>query len=233
MIFGSILAGGIGSRLGCGYPKQFLEINGKPILVHSIKKFLEVRNFDKIIVSSPREYLNQTKSLVEKYFDNNELLIVIEGGADRQGTIMNSINYAIENGANEESIMVTHDAARIFVTPELISESIKYAQKYGAASPVIPATDVIFKSMDGEMLNEVPLRKNLFHAQTPQSFNIFKYLKIFNDLTKEEKKKLDEAMVLFNLRKEPVYLFGGNQDNFKITKPFDIVIAESVLNNIK
>lgn len=231
MIIGAILSGGIGNRINCGFPKQFLEINGKPILVHSIEKFLAVEDFDKIIVSSPKEYINETKNLVERYFGKNELLVVIEGGKQRHDTIINSIYCAIEMGADKHSIMVTHDAARIFVTSDLIKESIFYSKKYGAASAVIPTVDVIFKSNDGKSLNEVPLRKNLLRAQTPQSFNIYKYLSIYIDLSNEEKEKLDEAMVLFNLRDEEVHLFEGSQINFKITKPLDVIIAESIFKH--
>lgn len=229
MIFGALLAGGIGQRLGCGKPKQFLEIGGKPILVHSIEKFLEVDDIDKLIISSPSDYIDKTNELVWEYFNNDSRLVVIEGGKERSDTILNSIRWALDNGADDDSIMVTHDAARIFVTPQLIKDSIKYAKEYGAASPVIPATDVIFKSTTPNELESIPLRKFLYHSQTPQSFNINKYLKIYEDLSQREKKLLDEAMILFNLRDESVYLFEGNSTNFKITRPFDIKLAETLL----
>lgn len=229
MIFGALLAGGIGQRLGCGKPKQFLEICGKPILVHSIEKFLEVDDVDKLIISSPPDYIDKTEELITEYFDNDSKLVVIAGGKERSDTILNSIRWALNNGANEDSIMVTHDAARIFVTPKLIKDSIKYAKEYGAASAVIPATDVIFKSTMPNKLESIPLRKFLYHSQTPQSFNINKYLTIYEDLSYEEKKILDEAMILFNLRDEPVYLFDGDSNNFKITRPFDIILAETIL----
>lgn len=232
MIFGALLAGGIGQRLECGKPKQFLEIGGKPILAHSIEKFLKVDDIDKIIISSPPKYIDKTKDLVKEYFNNNSKLIIIEGGKERSDTILNSIRWTLDNGADEDSIMVTHDAARIFVTPKLIKDSIKYAKEYGAASPVIPATDVIFRSVTPNKLESIPLRKFLYHSQTPQSFNISKYLSIYEELSNEEKKLLDEAMILFNLRDEPVYLFEGDSNNFKITRPFDINLAEAILGMI-
>lgn len=230
LIFAAILAGGIGQRLNSESPKQFLTVGNKPILIHSIEKFLEVDDFNKIIISSPKDFIDYTKELVEKYFPENDKLVVIEGGAQRKDTINNSIDYAIECGADEDSVMVTHDAARIFASPSLIKKSIDYAIEYGAASPVIPATDVIFKCITPNKLDSVPLRKELLHSQTPQSFNIFKYKKIYDDLNEEEIEKLDEAMVLFNLRGEDVYLFEGEQSNFKITRPFDLELAEFILN---
>ncbi|MBQ2654123.1 MAG: 2-C-methyl-D-erythritol 4-phosphate cytidylyltransferase [Methanobrevibacter sp.] len=230
MIFAAILAGGTGTRLGMGVPKQFFKINNKPLLAYCIEPFLKVDLLDKIIISSPKQYLNDTQELIDKYFDDNRL-IVIEGGKTRNDTILNSIYYAIENGADDNAIMVTHDGARIFVSPKLIEDSIKYACEFGAASPVVPAVDVIFQSKENNKLTKIPERKHLFHAQTPQSFNIKKFIEIYEDLTEDEINLLDEAMMLFYLRDEEVYLFEGDSSNFKITRPFDITISESILGD--
>ena len=228
MICAALLAGGIGSRLNQGKRKQFVNINNKPILVHSVETFLNVNDLDKIIVSSPKEHVDKTNSLMDEYFPNCDRIVVIEGGETRNDTILNSINYMKNQNCENDSILVTHDASRIFVSEKLIKDSIKYAIEVGAASAVIPATDVIFESKEDGKLTDVPLRKYLCHAQTPQSFNIDKFLEIYEDLSDEEIAKLDEAMVLFHLRNVEVKLFEGNQDNFKITRPFDIVLAEAM-----
>lgn len=230
MNYAAVLAGGIGTRLDMGVPKQFYEINNKPLLIYCVEPFVEVDELDKIIVSSPKEFLDKTKSLIKEYFPNNKKIVVIEGGKTRNDTILNSIEYALSDGCDEESIMVTHDGARIFVSPKLIKDSIKYAHEYGAASPVIPAVDVIFQREHDKLIN-IPERKYLAHAQTPQSFKISKFLEIYNDLSDDEIKLLNEAMMLFYLRDEEVYLFEGDSINFKITRPIDIKIAEAMLRN--
>ena len=230
MICAALLAGGIGTRLKQGKPKQFVNINNKPILVHSVETFLKVKEFDKIIVSSPKEYIGETEELMEKYFPQNDKIIVIEGGATRNGTILNSIYYMKNQNCKENSILVTHDASRIFVSELLIKNSIKYAIEIGAASAVIPATDVIFESKEEGKLTDITLRKYLYHAQTPQSFNIDNFLEIYDDLSEDEIDKLDEAMMIFYLRGYAVKLFAGDSVNFKITRPFDITLAESVFN---
>ena len=231
MICAAMLAGGIGTRLKQGKPKQFVDINNKPILVHSVETFLNVDELDLIIVSSPKECIHKTKELMEDYFPQNDRIAVIEGGATRNGTILNSIQYMKDQGCEKDSILVTHDASRIFVSEKLIEESIKYAVEVGAASPVIPATDVIFESKEEGKLTDIPLRKNLRHSQTPQSFNIDKFLEIYEDLSQDEIDKLDEAMMLFYLRDADVKLFAGDSRNFKITRPFDIVVAESIFKD--
>ena len=230
MNFAAILAGGIGTRLDVGVPKQFFKINNKPLLAYCIEPFLKVDILDKVIVSSPKQYLKNTQVLIDEYF-GDERLVVIEGGETRNGTILNSIDYAMKNGADNNSVMVTHDGARIFVSPRLIEDSIKYAGEYGAASAVIPAVDVIFQREQENRLKKIPERKYLCHAQTPQSFNIKKFIDIYRDLTEEEIELLDEAMMLFYLRDEEVYLFEGDPSNFKITRPFDITVAESILGD--
>ena len=229
MFFAAILAGGIGTRLDVGVPKQFYEINGKPLLAYCIEPFTEVDMLDRIIVSSPKDYMDNTHDLVDEYFDDDRIA-VIEGGKTRNGTILNSIYYSLENGADENSVLTTHDGARIFVTPKLIEDSLLLAEKYGASSPVIPATDVIFQSKEKGKLTHIPQRKYLVHAQTPQAFNINSFLEIYNDLSDEEINLLDEAMMLFYLRDKPVHLFEGDSANFKVTRPFDITIAETILN---
>ena len=238
MICAAMLAGGIGSRLKQGKPKQFVKINNKPILVHSVETFLNVSELDKIIVSSPKKCINQTIELMEDYFPNNDRIVVIEGGVTRNDTILNSIKYMKDQNCEKDSILVKlklklldNNYVRIFVSEILIENSIKYAAEVGAASPVIPATDVIFESKEEGKLTNIPLRKNLCHSQTPQSFNIDKFIEIYEDLSEEEISKLDEAMMLFHLRGADVKLFPGEQGNFKITRPFDITIAESIFKD--
>ncbi len=224
-----MLAGGIGTRMGLNKPKQFEIVGDKPILAHSIGNFLEVEEIDKIIVSSPKEYIDTTKELVEKYFENNSRIVVIQGGKTRNDTILNSIDYVKSNFNDEDPILITHDAARIFASPALIEKSIVNVINHDAASPVIPAIDVIFESKKEGKLTDIPLRENLVHSQTPQSFKINKFLEIYKDLTEDEIAKLDEAMMLFFLRDGDVKLFEGESSNFKITRNIDLKIAEAYL----
>ena len=111
MIFAAILAGGIGSRMGgTDIPKQFLTLGDKPVIVHTIEKFVINEKIDKTIVLTPQNYINHTNHLIDKHIPNSEDIIVIEGGETRNDTIMNSINYIKENfGIDDDSIIITHD----------------------------------------------------------------------------------------------------------------------------
>lgn len=234
MIFAAMLAGGTGTRMGLEKPKQFEIVGNKPILVHSIEKFLEVDEIDEIIVSSPESYMETTKDLIKEYFNNNSRIVVIQGGETRNGTILNSIDYVKSNyKEDDDPILITHDASRIFVSPKLIRNSILELENHDAASPVIPAIDVIFESKEKGKLTDIPLRKNLVHSQTPQSFKINRFLEIYQDLNDEEIAKLDEAMMLFFLRNGDISLFEGEAINFKITRKIDLKIAEAYLAELR
>lgn len=230
MIFAAILAGGIGTRMETQTPKQFELVADKPILIHSIEKFLKVDEIDKIIVSSPKEYINNTISIIDEYVGENERIAVIEGGITRNDTILNSIDYAKEN-SDGEAILITHDAARIFVSPELIKKSIDSLEGNDASCPVINAVDVIFETKEAGKITDIPLRKYLVHAQTPQAFKINRFLEIYETLSAEEISKLDEAMALFFFGNGKVSLFEGERSNFKITYPIDLEIAEVYLRH--
>lgn len=231
MIFAAILAGGIGSRMEIQTPKQFELVGDKPILIHSIEKFLKVDRIDRIIVSSPKEYMDNTISIIKEYISENERIVVIEGGKRRNDTILNSIDYAEKHSDDGETILITHDAARIFVSPELIEKSIDALKDNDASCPVINAVDVIFETKKEGKITDIPLRKYLVHAQTPQAFKINRFMEIYKALSDEEISKLDEAMALFFFGNGKVGLFEGERSNFKITYPIDMEIAEVYLSH--
>ena len=226
MIYGAILAGGIGERLGFSQPKQFIKIDEKPILIYSIEKFLMIDDFEKIIITLPKSYIEYGTNLIKEYIKNMNKIVIIEGGTTRNDSILNSIRYIKKNNCPDDSILVTHDAARMFVTTELIEESIKYSKIHTAATPVVPVTELIYESKISHKITKIPLREHTFHSQSPQSFKINRFLEIYDNLSENEKNRLYEAMTLFFLRDEDIYLFEGDSSNFKITTPIDLAVAK-------
>ena len=231
MIFAAILAGGIGSRMGgTDTPKQFLTLGDKPVIIHTIEKFFINPNFDKIIVLSPQSFVNHTKNLIDEYFGNSDNIIVLEGGKTRNDTIMNSIRYIEENyDIDDDSIIVTHDSVRPFVTHRIIDENIKAAKEFGACDTVVPATDTIVESIDGEMIENIPIRDNYYQGQTPQSFKINKLSELISSLSDEETAMLTDACKIFVLKGEDVHLVTGEITNIKITYPYDLKLANTIL----
>ncbi len=230
MIYGAILAGGIGSRMGNEKPKQYINIGEKPIILHTIEKFVLCNEFEEILILCPKDWVEYTRGLIGKYISDNDKIKVIEGGDTRNETIQNAITY-IENAGNldEDTIIVTHDAVRPFVTYRIIKDNIEAAKKCGACDTVVPATDTIVESQDGHIISAIPDRAKLYQGQTPQSFNAMKLQKLYRSLTEAEKDILTDAAKIFVIKGEPVELVRGETYNVKITYPYDLTVAEGLL----
>ena len=231
MIFAVILAGGTGSRMGStDMPKQFLEIKGKPIINHTIEKFLPDPQFEKIIVLSPKAWIGHTDRIIRKHTGKSDKIAVIEGGSTRNETIMNAIKYIEkEYGLDDDTVIVTHDSVRPFVTHRIIKENIRAAQQYGACDTVIPATDTIVES-DGAAITAIPDRRKMYQGQTPQSFKAKLLLDAYNSLSAEEKDILTDAAKILVMKGMEVKLVKGETFNIKITYPYDLKIARSLLD---
>ncbi|MDD2643214.1 MAG: 2-C-methyl-D-erythritol 4-phosphate cytidylyltransferase [Methanobacteriaceae archaeon] len=232
MIFAAILAGGTGIRMGnVDKPKQFLFLGNKPIIIHTIEKFYINPNFNKIIVLCPKQWINYTKDLINKYIKDNQNIIVIEAGNVRNETIMKAINYIESNfSINSEDIIVTHDSVRPFVTHRIIEDNINAVIKYGACDTIIPASDTIVQSLNGQFVSDIPNRINMYQGQTPQSFKILKLKELYNKLSNNEKSILTDAAKIFIMNNEDVFLVNGEVTNIKITYPYDLKVANSILN---
>lgn len=230
-IYGVILAGGQGTRMGnADKPKQFLTVGEKPVIIHTIEKFIINSHFIEIVVLVPKSWLAYTKDIIRKYIRQHEKIVVVEGGTTRNETIMNAIQYIEDCGRlTEDTIIVTHDSVRPFVTYRIIEENIKFARNFGACDTVIPATDTIVESRDRSFISNIPEREKMFQGQTPQSFKAKHLRKIYQSLTDAERAILTDACKIYVLKNEPVYLVEGEVSNIKITYPHDLRVAEAIL----
>lgn len=232
MIFGAILAGGVGSRMHMAdMPKQFLPLGDKPIIIHTLEKFLLCSRFDKIYIGVHADWIGYMDSLIAKYIPQSvQHIQTVPGGADRNSTILNIVD-AIEQafGADDESIIVTHDAVRPFVTLRMIEENIDAAIAYGAVDTVTAAVDTIVVSEDGTLISDIPQRTRMYQGQTPQSFRISLLRELYQSLSQEEKQVLTDACKICVVRDYPVHMVEGASTNLKITTPGDYRIAQAMV----
>ena len=232
MIFAAIFAGGSGSRMGhTDLPKQFLPLGGKPILAHTVSRFLRVPQIDVLFVLCPAAHMDYTRSVLHEQFGDVPVQ-VIAGGSTRNDTLLCAIRYVCEHyPVDEDSILLTHDAVRPFVTQKMIEENVVAVRKYGACDTVIPATDTIVHSADGTFITDIPLRSALYQGQTPKSFRVLELRRTVESLTDEETQTLTDACKIYAVRGKPVALVAGAPSNMKITYADDLPIAEAILAN--
>jgi 2-C-methyl-D-erythritol 4-phosphate cytidylyltransferase len=135
-------------------------------------------------------------------------------------------NYSVD----EDTKLITHDAVRPFITHRILEENIKYSKLYDACDTVIPATDTIISSFNGENIDSIPNRNNLYQGQTPQSFSVLKLKELYNNLSESEKNELTDAANIFVKNGEKVFLIKGEPMNIKITYINDLKIANAILD---
>lgn len=215
-----IVAGGSGSRMGGSLPKQFMLLKGKPLLWFTISAFIDAYDDMQIILVLPEMFV-ENGTQIAKEFPYNRIKITT-GGTTRFHSVKNGLRL-VDNHA----IVFVHDGVRCLVTPELIRRCGTAAIEYGNAVPAIAATDTI--RVETPSGNEFIDRNKAYMIQTPQTFfsndikNAFEqeYLESFTD----------EANVVEKTGVK-IYLVEGEQNNIKITRPLDLLIAENILDNL-
>jgi 2-C-methyl-D-erythritol 4-phosphate cytidylyltransferase len=213
-----IVAGGTGTRMNNAVPKQFLLLKGKPVLYYTIDTFLKSYEDLQIILVLPEEHVAAGQEIIDAFFDYSRIVITV-GGRTRFHSVQNGLSLI-----EEESIVFVHDAVRCLLTADLIKRCYKAAIENGTAIPVTDCKDSV--RLIGDDHSTALERTHVKLVQTPQTFHSKILLPAFNIDYKE--KFTDEATVAeaFGLK---VNLIVGEENNIKITRPLDLIIAESLL----
>lgn len=224
-----IFAGGKGVRMGSGIPKQFLEINGKPVLVHTLELFQEHDMIDKIYISVLKEYIEKTRKLVKR-FGLDKVVAVIPGGATAQDSIYNVLKEA-EKEHDGDSVVLLHDGVRPFVSYDTIKQNIESVQKNGNAITCTACYETILLSESGEEVDSVPYRKHTFAAQAPQSFHLKDIIEAHDQIRAQNptyEDMVDACTIMKTLGKD-VHMIPGNRGNIKVTTPEDVYMFRALL----
>lgn len=213
-----IVAGGTGSRMNTNIPKQFLLLHGKPVMYYTINTFLQAYDDLSVILVLPEEHVAAGQEIIDAFFDYNRIQITI-GGRTRFHSVQNGLQLV-----HDECIIFVHDAVRCLVSIDLIKRCYESAMDSGSAIPVVDSKDSVrFINGDTNMALE---RENIKQVQTPQTFHSKILLPAYQIDYKD--KFTDEAAVVeaFGLK---VNLVKGDENNLKITRPTDLIIAEHLL----
>lgn len=231
MVYGAMLAGGVGSRMKSAViPKQFLEVDGQPVILYTLRNMLKVKRFDYIYIATHKDYIAYMKDMVEKYVETPEKVRIIEGGKERMDSIHNVTDAIVADcGLHEEDVIVIHDAVRPLVTEKILNDSIDAAGQYGACVCGLPATDTMLYSEDGKVVTNIPERSKLFNGQAPDSFRLKRFIEMQENLTEEQKKIICGTSQICTMNNQPIYIIEGDALNFKLTTDGDLIIFKSMI----
>jgi 2-C-methyl-D-erythritol 4-phosphate cytidylyltransferase len=219
--FAIIVAGGSGTRMGSSVPKQYLEIGGRPILMHTLEAFHRSENGIELILVIPSTDFEFWDKLCLEYGFNIQHQVVA-GGNSRFQSVKNGLNAITTNGG----LVAIHDGVRPFVKEEVIKDSFVMAEKYGSAIAVVPLKDSLRKLADNG--NSYFQERQFFRlVQTPQTFRIDKIKKAFE--AQELQHFTDDATV-YEHQGWQVHLISGNTENIKITTPEDMDYASFLID---
>ncbi|HZH64067.1 MAG TPA: 2-C-methyl-D-erythritol 4-phosphate cytidylyltransferase [Flavisolibacter sp.] len=215
-----IVAGGSGNRMGSAVPKQFLLLHHKPVLYYTIKTFLEAYDDMNLVLVLPEEYADLGREIIDAYFDYNRIQIT-SGGETRFHSVQNGLRLV-----HGDAIIFVHDAVRCLVSTGLIQRCYQHALQMGSAVPVTMAKDSVRLLNEELNDNEVIDRNKIVLVQTPQTFHSRILQPAFEIDFKE--RFTDEATVVeaYGLK---ISLIEGEENNIKITRPIDLLIAEKLL----
>ena len=207
-------------------PKQLLELNGTPIIIHTIRKFDASPAVDYIIVTALRESVEEVRELVRSA-DFRKSVTVIEGGERRQ----DSVAAGLEHLQPATDVVAVHDGVRPFVSREDIENVVRQAERTGAAILAVPILETV-KQVEKELVESTLTREHLVLAQTPQAFRTEVLKQAFERARKDEYYGTDESSLVERLE-HPVAIVRGSERNIKITRPSDLTLARAFLEEEK
>lgn len=219
-----IVAAGSGQRMKQKTPKQFLKINGKPILQYTLQVFETCNDIDDILVVLPPNLVKKYESVFKKEWNIGKLYCTVQGADQRHLSVWNGLSVLPE----DTDIVVIHDGVRPLVTHSIIRNSIEKAKETGAAVVGVKSKDTIKKVNHGYITTTIP-RSELVLVQTPQTFRK-KIIMAANQTAFKTNRFSTDDSALVEMAGYPVSVVAGDWMNIKITTPEDLKIAELLLN---
>ena len=224
-----LTAAGTGTRMHQDIPKQFIHVDNKPVIIHTMEAFQKHPSIDAILVVT----LDSWKEVLWAYakqFNISKLKWVVTGGETGQDSIRNGLNTLKDKYPNKDITIIIHDGNRPLVSSEIISDSLATFAKYGSAVAVIPCTEVVFESENGISSHISTQREKLFRAQTPHTYKLNELLWAHNEAKKRGIKGTAASCLLMKELGKETYFSKGSEENIKITTLDDLKIFKALLH---
>lgn len=227
-----LTAAGTGSRMGQDIPKQFMYVEEKPIIIHTLEIFQNHPLIDKIIVVTLPNWKDVLKAYAKQY-NITKLEWIIDGGATGQQSICNGLKE-LEKHCSKDDVVMVHDGNRCNCSAQIISDSIATFKEHGNAVTVIPCVEVVYYSeADAISSKEILSRDSLFRTQTPHTFTLGKLLWAHEKAEEENITNTAASCELMTKLGEKIYFSKGSEQNIKITTVDDLVIFKALLHTKK
>lgn len=221
-----IVAGGSGRRMGMNIKKQFIELEGKAILAHTIEAFNKCKVIDEIVVVVGKEDIDKVKTEIVSRYGYDKVIQIVEGGTERQESVYNGLMAVTK----DIQYVMIHDGARPFISQVILEKALIMTKEKHATVVAVPVKDTI-KVVNGELeVEATPSRSTLWSVQTPQSF---KKELLINAYAYAKEKSLivtDDSMLVEAYGKK-VHVVEGDYNNIKITTSEDLVLGQAILMN--
>ena len=224
-----VFAGGVGARMGANVPKQFLELDGKPVLAHTLALFQDHPMVDGIVLVVSSGYFGDCRALAAKYGIAKPLTLA-ESGESAQDSIYSGLKAASEKYP-ADTVVLLHDGVRPYVLPDVITANIEAVERFGNAVTYTPCYETIVISKNGQTIDALPYRRESYTAQAPQSFRLGDILAAHEKIRARPEgytDMIDQATICWTLG-IPIHLVPGNRGNVKITTPEDIISLDALL----
>ena len=222
-----IPAAGMGKRMGASINKQYLLLDGMPIVARTISVFEQSPLIDAIYLVIPAEEIPYCQDRIINAYGFRKIAAIVQGGNERQESVMNGLN-AMQECVSPDDIILIHDGVRPLITENLLRESIQVARLYDGAVVAVPVKDTIKTVRDG-IVNTTLSRGSLWHAQTPQSFRFKTIFCAHMSAVADGFIGTDDAS-LVERKGGNVHIIPGDYRNIKITTPEDLILAEAFLS---
>ncbi len=232
MVVALLTAAGTGSRMGQDIPKQFIHVDNKPLIIHTMEAFQRHPGIDAIMVVTLPAWMSVLRAYASQ-FNITKLRWVVPGGETGQESIHNGL-LALAEELSDDDIVMVHDGNRCLVSSEIISNSLAVFEQRGSAVAAIPCVEAVFRSDNEGISSTVSIpREQLVRTQTPHTYTLGKLLWAHQEAEKRGIKSTAASCTLMQALGETVYFSKGSEENLKITTVDDMMIFEALLHTKK
>ncbi len=224
-----IFAGGIGSRMRTqGTPKQFLEVDGKPIIIHTLEKFEKNDNIDAIVISCIKDWIDYCNKIIDKY-KITKVKKIVPGGSTGQESIYNGLNAAKEISSGENDIVLIHDGVRPIINNQLINDNINSVKEFGSAITCAECKETVVIVDENNYIDNATARSKSRLAKAPQSFYLNDILEVHNRAIKDGNTNVIDSCTLMKMYNKKLHIVYCGSENIKITTPDDYYAFKAII----